>query len=96
MTVLLSLVSIWTVSSVTSLPVLFTTMLAMGALGSSVLAYLVFRETGRADLEEMHREIDRTRGLVRAGMLSDQEIERHLSHLRRLQESLPKDDLRRT
>ena len=92
----LSLLQPWAISAATTVPVLLTTVLVMGALGSGVLAYLVFRESRRGDLDQMHREIDRTRGLVRAGLLSDQEIEHHLAHLRRLQEALPKDDLRRS
>lgn len=96
MTVFLSLAQPFTALATASWPVLVTTFLALAATCSAVLAYLVHREAGRGDLEQMHREIDRTRGLVREGMLAGQDLERHLAHLRRLQESLPKDDLRRT
>ena len=72
-----------------------TSILALAAVGSAVLAHLVRREARQGDLERMHREIDHTHGLVKQGLLSGQELELQLARLRELRRSLPKDDLRR-
>lgn len=78
-----------------SLPVLVTSVLALATIGSATIAYLVYRERRGGDLVQMHREIDRTRGLVREGLLDERDRQAHLARLHELQRSLPKDDLRR-